>query len=196
MPKAERRAQLLAVAQEVFQAEGYHAASMDAIAERAGVTKPVLYQHFPSKLELYLALLDDGIARLLAATGAAIASTNDNGQRVRATVEAFLTFVEEHAGPFRLVFSSDLMNEVVVRERVEAAELAIATDIARVIAADAGLSPDRALFLGSGLQGMLEVAARHWVAAPDRLDRAEAVDLLTTLAWRGIGGYPLAAPLT
>ena len=58
MPRRERRAQLLESALEVFVAQGYHAAAMDDIAERAGVSKPVLYQHFPGKLELYLALLD------------------------------------------------------------------------------------------------------------------------------------------
>ena len=58
MPRRERRAQLLDSALEVFVAQGYHAAAMDDIAERAGVSKPVLYQHFPGKLDLYLALLD------------------------------------------------------------------------------------------------------------------------------------------
>ena len=58
LPRSARRKQLLAAAQEVFVAQGYHAAAMDDIAERAGVSKPVLYQHFPGKLELYLALLD------------------------------------------------------------------------------------------------------------------------------------------
>src|SRR5881227_1358009 len=52
-----RRAQLLVAARDVFAAHGYHAAAMDDIAERAGVSKPVLYQHFPGKLELYRALL-------------------------------------------------------------------------------------------------------------------------------------------
>ena len=58
LPRRERRAQLLESALEVFVAQGYHAAAMDDIAERAGVSKPVLYQHFPGKLDLYLALLD------------------------------------------------------------------------------------------------------------------------------------------
>ena len=58
MPRSARRAQLLESALDVFVANGYHAAAMDDIAERAGVSKPVLYQHFPSKLDLYLALLD------------------------------------------------------------------------------------------------------------------------------------------
>ena len=58
LPRRERRAQLLSSALEVFVAQGYHAAAMDDIAERAGVSKPVLYQHFPGKLDLYLALLE------------------------------------------------------------------------------------------------------------------------------------------
>ncbi len=59
LPRSARRKQLLGAAQEVFVAQGYHAAAMDDIADRAGVSKPVLYQHFPGKLELYLALLDE-----------------------------------------------------------------------------------------------------------------------------------------
>src|SRR5215472_14299817 len=62
LPRLARRRQLLDAAMEVFVARGYHAAAMDEIAERAGVSKPVLYQHFPGKQELYLALLDESVA--------------------------------------------------------------------------------------------------------------------------------------
>src|SRR6476469_9671061 len=76
LPKPARRRQLLGAAREVFVAQGYHAAAMDEIAERAGVSKPVLYQHFPGKLELYLALLDQGTEALLAAVRDALAASN------------------------------------------------------------------------------------------------------------------------
>ena len=66
LPRQERRRQLLDAALEVFVSQGYHAAAMDDIAERAGVSKPVLYQHFPGKLELYLALLDQSVDELVA----------------------------------------------------------------------------------------------------------------------------------
>jgi AcrR family transcriptional regulator len=82
LPRGERRDQLMAAALEVFVAQGYHAASMDDIAARAGVSKPVLYQHFPGKLELYLGLLDASADGLVAAVRAALASTTDNEQRV------------------------------------------------------------------------------------------------------------------
>jgi len=61
LPREQRRAQVITAAREAFLASGYHAASMEEIAERAGVSKPVLYQHFPGKLDLYLAILEEGI---------------------------------------------------------------------------------------------------------------------------------------
>src|SRR6201991_1299114 len=83
LPRQARRRQLLGAAQEVFVSQGYHAAAMDEIAERAGISKPVLYQHFPSKLELYLALLDTHCDAMLARMHEAMAATTDNKQRVR-----------------------------------------------------------------------------------------------------------------
>ena len=72
LPRSARRAQLLVAAQEVFVAQGYHAAAMDDIAVRAGVSKPVLYQHFPSKLELYLDLLGESAAEMVRLVRAAL----------------------------------------------------------------------------------------------------------------------------
>ncbi len=89
MPRRERRAQLLDSALEVFVAQGYHAAAMDDIADRAGVSKPVLYQHFPGKLDLYLALLDASCDTIIDNCREALASTHDNKQRVAATIDAF-----------------------------------------------------------------------------------------------------------
>ena len=94
LPRDERRAILLSAALEVFTAAGYHSAAMDEIADRAGVSKPVLYQHFPSKLDLYLAVLDLHIDSLVFEIQKAISSTPDNAQRVRATVVAYFAFIE------------------------------------------------------------------------------------------------------
>src|SRR5213595_1234584 len=82
LPRSARRKQLLAAAQEIFVAQGYHAAAMDDIAERAGVSKPVLYQHFPGKLELYLALLDTHAEVLIGKIRDAMRATSDNKDRV------------------------------------------------------------------------------------------------------------------
>jgi len=197
MPRQQRRAQVLDAAREVFVALGYHAAGMDDIAEQAGVSKPVLYQHFPSKLDLYLDLLDAGIEQMLAQSDAAVRSTADNKQRVKATMQAYFAFVDDSRGAFRLVFESDLTNEPAVRDRVDRANLEMARKIAAVIAEDTGLSEAQALLLGSGLQGMAQVAARQWLQQDaGRLPREEAAELIAALAWRGIRGFPLSHPPT
>ncbi len=195
LPQEQRRQQVLAAALEVFSTAGYHAASMDEIADRAGVSKPVLYQHFPGKLDLYLALLDAGIDDLMAVARKALTGTTDNATRVSAMVNAYFAFVEEPGGAFRLVFESDLSNEPGVRQRVDAADVALARLSADVIAEDTGLSDDEALLLASGMQGMVQVAARRWLRdGADEVSREDAADLIASLAWRGISGFPLTHP--
>ncbi|MFD5700344.1 TetR/AcrR family transcriptional regulator [Streptomyces lasiicapitis] len=191
LPRRARRNQLLGAAQEVFVAQGYHAAAMDDIAERAGVSKPVLYQHFPGKLDLYLALLDQHCENLLQAVRAALASTSDNKLRVAATMDAYFGYVEDDGGAFRLVFESDLTNEPAVRERVDKVTLECADAICEVIAEDTGLSKAESMLLASGLGGLAQVVARYWLHSDDGVPREKAVQLLTSLAWRGIAGFPL-----
>jgi AcrR family transcriptional regulator len=191
LPRSARRAQLLEAAQEVFVGSGYHAAAMDEIAERAGVSKPVLYQHFPGKLDLYLALLDQHCESLIGAVRGALASTTDNKQRVRATMDAYFAYVEDDGGAFRLVFESDLTNEPAVRERVDKVTNECAEAIRDVIAEDTGLSPAEAMLLASGLGGLAQVVARSWLHSDRSVPRDQAVQLLTSLAWRGIAGFPL-----
>lgn len=191
LPRRARRNQLLGAAQEVFVAQGYHAAAMDDIAERAGVSKPVLYQHFPGKLELYLALLDQHCEALLQAVSEALASTTDNKQRVEATMHAYFAYVEDEGGAFRLVFESDLTNEPAVRERVDKVALQCAEAICEVIAEDTGLAREQSMLLAVGLGGVSQVVARYWLSSGKSLSRDQAVQLLTSLAWRGIAGFPL-----
>jgi AcrR family transcriptional regulator len=163
---------------------------MDDIADAAGVSKPVLYQHFPSKLELYLALLDQHSEAMVAAVRVALDSTTDNKQRVAATIEAYFRFVDEDGGAFRLVFESDLVNQPEVRERVEGVTVACAEAISEVIRDDAGLPNDQARLLAVGLVGMAQVAARYWLAEDGAIPRDAASRLLASLSWRGIGGFP------
>lgn len=196
LPREERRAQVLNAAREVFVAQGYHTAAMDDIAERAGVSKPVLYQHFPGKLDLYVALLDDGIAVLLDTLRASLEATTDNKQRVRGAIAAYFAFVDDPDGAYRLVFESDLTNEPAVRYRVEAADDACSLMLGRVIAEDTGLSAAQAELLAAGLLGMAQIASRRWLREEPRMTREAAVDLIAGLGWRGIGGFPLSHPPT
>lgn len=195
LPREQRRESVLEAARVVFVRVGYHPTSMDDIAEAAGVTKPVLYQHFSSKLELYLAVLDQAIDELLAAADKALRSTADNKLRVQATMRAYFEFVDAKAGGYQLLFESDVMSQAEVRQRVDRAHALVAQRIAAVIAEDTDLSESQTLLLGSALQGMAQVAATRWLADPDEgMTRDDAADLVAALAWRGIRGFPLSHP--
>ncbi len=190
LPRSERRAQLLDAAREVFVERGYHAAAMDEIAVRAGVSKPVLYQHFPGKLDLYLALLDISIDEFVASVVKALDSTHDNKKRVAAAMETFFAFVGGEGDTFRLLFENDLTNAEAVRGRLDALTRRCAQAIAPVIAEDTGLSTEESQLLAAGMVGMAQVAARFWLASDGSLPRSDATSLITTLGWRGIRGFP------
>jgi AcrR family transcriptional regulator len=192
LPRQARRRQLLGAAQEVFVSQGYHAAAMDEIAERAGISKPVLYQHFPSKLELYLALLDESVDALIQTVRNALASTSDNKQRVAATFGAYYRFVAGPGGAYRLVFESDLSNEPAVRERLDRAMQECAEAISEVIKEDTDVSDDAAHLLGVGMVGTAQVSARYWLDGDRRMPQEEAEQIMARLAWRGISGFPLS----
>ncbi|HSV68141.1 MAG TPA: TetR/AcrR family transcriptional regulator [Mycobacteriales bacterium] len=191
MPRSARRKQLLRAAREVFVAHGYHAAAMDDIAERAGVSKPVLYQHFPGKLDLYLALLETHAEDLVERMRQAMAGTTDNKARVHNAVSAYFDFVDSESEAFRLVFESDLRNDPAVREKVDRMERGLIEAITDTVAADTGLDRPRAELLAVGLTGMSEIAARWWLDRASEVPKQEAVRLIESLAWRGISNFPL-----
>jgi AcrR family transcriptional regulator len=191
LPRSARRKQLLAAAQEVFVAQGYHAAAMDDIAERAGVSKPVLYQHFPGKLELYLALLDTHCDALVAGVRGAMTATTDNKERVAGANRAYFEFVDHESEAFRLIFESDLRNEPAVRERVDRVERLCIEAISETIMADTGVARERAELLAAGLVGAAVTAAQFWLAGGRQVPKEEATGLMSALAWRGIASFPL-----
>ena len=195
MPRDQRRVQLLEAANDVFTSKGYHAAAMDDIADAAGVSKPVLYQHFPSKLDLYLALLDLSCERLVEVVEAALDSTEHNADRVVATMGAFYEFVSSSSGQFRFVFESDLTGDGQVQHRLWQVNNEIADAIAVVIAEDTALPPEQSKLLAISLVGIAQVSARYWVSGgPSKIALEEAKDLVSRLAWRGIRGFPRSEP--
>jgi AcrR family transcriptional regulator len=191
LPRSARRKQLLAAAQQIFVAQGYHAAAMDEIAERAGVSKPVLYQHFPGKLELYLALLDTHCDAIIAKVRDAMLATPDNKERVKGAVRAYFDFVDHEGEAFRLVFESDLRNDPHVRERVERVEQGCIAAVTDTIISDTGFDTDGAQLLASGLVGAAGQSAQFWLANGRRTPKPEAEALVAALIWRGIASFPL-----
>ena len=192
LPRSARRKQLLAAAQEVFVAQGYHAAAMDDIAERAGVSKPVLYQHFPGKLELYLALLDTHCDAIVAKVRDAMRGTTDNKERVGAPCGPTSTSSTTRAR--RSGWSSSRTCATTRRsgERVERVEQGCIAAITDTIISDTGVSRARAELLASGLVGAAETAAQFWLAGGRQVPKAEAEALRRRAVLAGHRQLPAA----
>ncbi|MVU80743.1 TetR family transcriptional regulator [Nocardia sp. ET3-3] len=192
--RAARRTQLLGMASEIFVLRGYHAASMDEIAGRAGVSKPVLYQHFSGKLELYLAVLYSHTDALVSEVVRALGSIEGNRQRVRAAVQAYFDFVDDASQGFRLVFESDVVNEPSVQGMVDRATAACVEAVFDAVAKDSQLDPFRARVFAVGLVGVSQVTARYWLDSNRPVSKYEAVEATVALCWDGLAGVPLQPP--
>lgn len=185
----ERRAQLLQVARKVFGRLGFHTVTMDAVAREAGITKPILYDHFPSKRELYLALLEQDLAALKGRVRAALDESRGNRERIRASFQAYFDFVDEHAEGFRLLMQEAVGAERELRDLVGRFREEITDQVADLIVRESKgnvLRPE-AETVALALVGMAETAAQHDPGAPKE-ERHRAVDTLVRLAWRGITG--------
>ena len=193
LTRAERRGQLLAVAERLFTAEGYHHVSMDDIAEHADVTKPVLYRHFPSKLDLYLAIVDERGQDLRTTIDEAVrplveGTPGDGRDVVAAIVRAYVTFVAVAGESSALLFESDVTHDPDVRARVESVSRDAAGRIAEVLAHVTGLDPAGADTVAVALVAMAQGAAIHRLRHDDAPDSADTADLVARLAWAGVAG--------
>jgi AcrR family transcriptional regulator len=191
LPRDERRGQLLAAASEVFVDRGYHAAGMDEIADRAGVSKPVLYQHFTSKLELYLAVLARHVDNLVSGVRQALRTTTDNRQRVRAAVHAFFDFIEHDGQGYRLIFENDYVTEPQVSAQVKVATEACTDAVFDLISHDSGLEPHRARMIAVGLVSISVDSARYWLNNDRPISKDDAVEGTVQFIWGGLSHVPL-----
>ena len=145
---------------------------MNDVADAAGVTKPVLYQHFASKRELYLELLDDVGDRLLAAIAKATGRAGTPHMQVERGFQAYFHFVADDRDAFLLLFGSGARRDEEFAAAVRRVERTIAEAIAALI--DADIDADHRRNLAYGLVGLAEGTSRHWVDQvldldPDRL---------------------------
>ena len=191
MPAGARRAQILEVAQDLFAREGFHHVSMDDIADAAAVSKPVLYRHFPSKLDLYLAVVDHRGEALVARIDAALAAIPERDTTAPPPpppiVGAYVEFVEQAGESFSLLFASDVTRDADVRLRVEHASAEAAQAICRGLQGVAGLDDAEARLAAAALVGMAQVAATNRYRTGD-VAVERAVELVTDLSWRGVAG--------
>jgi AcrR family transcriptional regulator len=187
----QRRQQLVAVALELFADRGYRATTMDHIADAAGVTKPLVYQHFSSKRALYLELVDAVGARLVEAIEAATAVVPGPRQQVERGFAAYFEFVLANPAAFRLLYGRHSGQDEELGAPLRQVEGAIAEAIDPLI--DAGLDPEHRRTLAYGVVGLAEGASRYWLSRGKRgrpaVERAEAARIaarMADLAWAGL----------
>jgi AcrR family transcriptional regulator len=189
MRGSERRAQLLDVARRVFGTSGFHGVSMEEVAKEAGVTKPILYDHFNSKEELYVALLEADAQALEQRVRAALAAPSGNRERIRQSFQAYFDFVDEHAAGFRLFMQESMAGDGddLFRSKVQEVRDRILGEVSDLIVRESqGAVPrEDADTVALALVGMVETAARRDPGGPKKR-RRRAVDTLVRLAWRGI----------
>ena len=183
----ERRRQLLDVACTEFAERGFYATSMDDLAAAAGITKPVFYQHFPSKRALFVAVLQDVGGRLLTVLTEATSSAQTGRDRVAEGFAAYFRFVADDRAAFRLLFGASARNDAefadVVDDVLAAAADAVGTFI-KVPGSDA-----HRLVLAHALVGMAEGISRHALTDPDGPHNPdELAHWVAELAWFGLRG--------
>ena len=161
-----------------------HGTSMDDIAEAAGVTKPVLYQHFRSKRALFLELLDDVGQHLLAAITNATAEATTPREQVERGLTAYFQFVADHHASFVLLFGDGTRRDEEFAAAVNGVEEQIAEFVAALI--NAGLDDEHRALLAHAIVGMAESASRRWVAAGATEPAAMAASRVADLAWAGL----------
>ena len=193
-----RREQLFAVALRLFATSGYNATTMDDIAEAAGVTKPLVYQHFASKRALYLELMDVFSHEIVAAIARATRAADGPRQQVELGFGAYFELMLADERAFRLLYGRDAPDDHELGAALRRVEETIAEAIDPLI--DAGLEPEHRLLLAHAVVGMAEGASRHWLDRHARNSAgngtrggdeaaAEAAQLATRLAdfaWAGL----------
>jgi AcrR family transcriptional regulator len=181
LPTAERRAAIIEAAGPLFGERGYQATRLDDIAAAAGVTKPIVYRHFDSKGDLYLALLDrhrDDLGGFVAS----IPREGSTEQRLRAVLEVWLSYVEARSYAWKMLFRDTGGGpEIAARRReVHARARAVLVEVIRSLAATP--VPRRELDPLAELMSMGMASLVLWWIEEQAASRAAVLDSLTT-AW-------------
>jgi AcrR family transcriptional regulator len=188
---AERRERIEVAATQVFAERGYGGASMAEIAVRSGVTVPVVYDHFASKLELHRRLLERTRNELLEVWRAHLFTDEPAAVRIPRAIEAWATYVEDHPYAARMFFrgvAGDADADAVHREVQGQARVALGVVLGR--------EPGVERVAGSGDQEALEMVAEimrsglaglaMWWSDHPHVPREQVVRAAVNVLWRGL----------
>ncbi len=185
MTGTQRREQLIEIGRTLFAERGYEGTSIEEIAQRANVSKPVVYEHFGGKEGLYAVVVDREMSRLLEMVTSAL-SRNRSRVRVERVALALLTYIEEHTDGFRIlvrdqpVAAAEGTYSSLLNEAVNQVSHLLAADFSR-----RGFDPELAPLYAQALVGMVSTTATWWL--DDRTPPKEVVAAhLVNLCWNGL----------
>ena len=189
MPRAARKAQMLAVAEEVFAERGYLAASMDEIAERVGVSKPMLYEYFGSKEGLLVGCIDKARTELREATEQAVIHADSPENMLRLGLLAFFRFIAERRQSYSLLRHEAAVTVPSAVEEIEAirrqqTDLMVGWMGLALPAADPLELEAAAEILVGSCERLAQWCERRPEVTPER-----ATDLLMAAVWTGLSAH-------
>jgi AcrR family transcriptional regulator len=184
LPAPARREQILDVSVQVFARNGFHSTSMNDVADAAGVTKPVLYQHFNSKQDLYLALLEEAGNRLRNAVAKAVSVAANGKEQTELGFKAYFRWVADDHDAFLLLFGSRASRDEESTTTIRRITAETAHAIAPLIAAD--IDDEHRRRLAQGLVGLAEGVSRHLVERGEQFDPEVLGQQIADLAWAGL----------
>jgi AcrR family transcriptional regulator len=194
-PHAERRDQLLLVARKIFAERGFQATTMDDIAKEAGFTKPILYQYFESKTELYSEIVNQTAQKLLDSLRDGVSQVDSPRAKIEVAFRVYFEMVVSETDAFRILFIHSHEGET--RGDLRNVELGLVSFLEPLIAVR--IKPDHRRQLAAGVVGIAEGAATAWLIqqegkgwptpTPGVAERLAARS--ATLAWGGLRSVEL-----
>nr|WP_199814032.1 TetR/AcrR family transcriptional regulator [Streptomyces sp. NRRL F-5135] len=185
MTGAERREQLLDIGRKVFAEKGFEATSVEEIASKAGVSKPVVYEHFGGKEGLYAVVVDREMRQLLDMVTSALTAGHPR-ELLEQAAFALLDYIERYTDGFRIL----VRDSPVAQSTGTFASLIsdIATQVEDILGMEfkaRGFDPKLAPLYAQALVGMVALTGQWWVDAR-RPKKSEVAAHLVNLAWHGL----------
>ena len=187
---AKRREQLLLVARGIFAEKGFQATTMDDIAKEAGFTKPILYQYFESKTDLYREIIAQTAQHLLESLDAAVSAVESPRAKIEVAFHVYFEMVVSETDAFRVLFIHSHEGETAAELR--SLELGLISFLEPFI--DISISDDHRRQLAAGVVGIAEGVAAAWLVQqslkgwpkPSANEAERLAARSATLAWGGL----------
>jgi AcrR family transcriptional regulator len=186
MTASQRREQLLSVARELFAAKGFDGTSVEEIAARAQVSKPVVYEHFGGKEGVYAVIVDREVQRLTAALTGALDAGGHPKVMLERTALALLDYIEDSEDGFRILVRDSPVAQATGTFSSLIGD--VATQVERILIEQFRinrLDPRGAPLYANMLTGMIALTGQYWLDHRET-KKSEVAAHLVNLAWNGL----------